>query len=661
MTKLKSLLKLRYYSFFLVLCQLFFIQILVQSCTSVEVQTTVLAQNYSPNFVLLENKHNLLPIIDLTNNEISIMALNSRFDSFQETINLYKSNIPTLSFDNTTILGLYLHQQFNIYQQINTTSKTKNQKNTPKNSAKNNAKSVLQTAITQTESKTEKQKIILLAYTPKNNIYDSLYDSHFKNLDSLFILQKTKCVFLHFGKPETLPQIENLVSFRSIIVADTNNTDTQNTIAQIIFGAMVAKGRLSQKLRKYPTKFGLDMPQLSRLQYVVPEQVFLTNEKIVAIDSLVITALTQKAMAGCQILIAKQGKVFYHKAFGYHTYDSTQKVTLTDKYDLASITKIAAGTLALMKLVEDKKIDLDKKLGDYLIDLKKSNKKDIILREMYAHQAQLVAGIQTWNYVSPKNSSKTKNAIYTHTITDSLYTKPDVLKEIWQDLKKTPLLPQKQYLYSDLPFIFTPYLVKTVAKQPIDGFVNQHFYKSLGTDLLFNPLNIYTKRQIVPTEYDSIFRKQQIHGTVHDETAALLGGVSGHAGLFGSANDLAKLMQMYLQKGEYGGKTYLKAETLLEFTRSQFAWEGNGNYRGIGFNRPAMNPVITGHTAVSASQQSFGHVGFTGTYTWVDVETGLLYVFLSNRVYPTRKNQKLMELNTRTLIAEKIILLLNSR
>jgi CubicO group peptidase (beta-lactamase class C family) len=599
-----------------------------------------IAFSQSNSFVLLENKQNLLPVIDLEKYDIRGLALGNHFEIFYESVQYYTTLNEVKIFATDSLLEQYVQEKL---QKINAK---------PKKGVK-----------TTTKAQIVGQKPILwlLTYLPHSQNNDSITNLRFQKLDSLMKIERSEIVFLHFGKPETLPIIEKLESYKTVLVAQNSDTLTQIKVAQLIFGAIAPKGRLTQTLRKYPQNYGLNTPQLSRLQYVTPQEMGLSPNKTNVLDSIINTALQKKAMAGCQVLVAKDGKVFYHKAFGYHTYDSTTKVKLTDKYDLASITKIAAGTLAVMKLVEEKKLNLDKTLGDYFADFKKSDKKTIILRELYAHQAKLPAGIPTWTKVSPKNLSKITSNVFSVMIADSLYTKPAIATDILKEIKKAPLLPQKQYLYSDLPFILTTFLVKNIAKQNIDSYVNQNFYKSLGCKLLYNPLNSYVKTEIIPTEYDSAFRKQQIHGTVHDETAALLGGVSGHAGLFGSANELAKLMQMYLQKGEYGGKTYLKAETLLEFTRSQFAWEGLGNYRGVGFNRPAMNPNPTGHTATASSQQSFGHSGFTGTYTWADPETGIVYVFLSNRVYPTRKNQTLMDLNTRTEVLQKVYELLGMK
>jgi CubicO group peptidase (beta-lactamase class C family) len=398
------------------------------------------------------------------------------------------------------------------------------------------------------------------------------------------------------------------------------------------------------------------------LQYTYPEAVGATQALNLRIDSLITNALQQKAMPSCQVLVAVKGKVFLHKNYGFHTFDSLQATQWNSLYDLASVTKILAGTLAIMKLHENRQFNLDKTLATTFPLLKKTDKAAIIWRDLLAHQARVPAGIPFWQFTLDKRGkldnklyARNRTAQFSWQVADSLFTKPSVQNIYLKAFKNAVLLPQKQYLYSDLPFVLTALAVSQQTKLRLDEYLYRNFYKSLGTNfLVFNPLQIYKKEMIVPTEYDSTFRQQLVHGTVHDESAALLGGVSGNAGLFGNANDVAKILQLFLQNGEYGGKNYLQSATLHEFTRCQFCWEQTGNFRGLGFNRQIFTPNPNSHAAVSATEQSFGHTGFTGTYTWVDKEYDLIYVFLSNRVYPTRKNQKLMELNLRTQILEEV-------
>ncbi len=605
--------------------------------------------------VLLHNQQNLLPLQDLTTTPFYWLAVAdslagetndfgnffakqpTQFADFEETIQLYTTAIKPLTVDDL----LTFQQKLGVKASKN---KTKN-------------KNLSDTFEVSDKSKSFRSIWLVAAKgcLSADSMQQANYHAALVRLDSAAQSLQAAIVWVHLGKAATLPAYQDFKSFWAVLLLHQNNATTQSIAAQAIFGAISPKGRWQG--------FGLDMPLLSRLKYTLPEEVGLHTDNLPRLDSLLIAAIRQRAMPSCQVLIAKEGKVFYHKTFGYFRYDSLQPVHLHSLYDLASITKIAAGTLSIMKLVENKQLNLDKKLADYLPEWKRTNKTAITLRELFAHQSRLPAGINGWQQTLTQNGkpnpayySRVAKAPFLSQVADSLFANEQKMEKLVATaIQKTALLPQKGLLYSDLPFVISSWLVKKVAKQTIATFASKNFYQPLGANsLCFNPLQQFSKQEIVPTEYDSVFRKQQIQGTVHDETAALLGGISGNAGLFGNANDLAKLMQCYLQKGYYGGKTYLQAETLLNFTRNQYGWEKQGNYRGLGFNRPAMNPNPSGHTAVAVSEQSFGHSGFTGTYTWADAENGLLFVFLSNRVYPTRENKLLLTTNLRTNLLQKI-------
>jgi beta-N-acetylhexosaminidase len=311
-----------------------------------------------------------------------------------------------------------------------------------------------------------------------------------------------------------------------------------------------------------------------------------------------------------------------------------------------------------MKLTDEHKFDVDKTLGSYLSKAKRSNKKEMVLRQILTHQAGLKAWIPFWQntlvlqtqtqakILDPKVFQAKKSKRFPFQVADNLYIqkkyfKKNITKQIWE----SPVTEKKDYIYSDLSYYLYPEVIKKLTKKNVVDFLDQSFYKPLGTSTLtYNPLQKFPKERIIPTEYDSLFRKQLIHGYVHDEGAAMLGGVSTHAGLFGTSNDLAKLLQMYLQKGYYGGIQYLSPEVLAEFTHCQFC---PTNLRGIGFDRQRGT-----NAAKSVSEQSYGHSGFTGNLVWIDPANGLLYIFLSNRVYPTRNNSRISDLNIRTDIQE---------
>lgn len=385
----------------------------------------------------------------------------------------------------------------------------------------------------------------------------------------------------------------------------------------------------------------------------------INSRTLSGIDSLAAFAIRQRAIPGCQIIVAKDGQVIYQKSYGYHTYDSLRQVKNTDLYDLASVTKVAAALPALMLLYDQGKFNPDATLSTYLPYFKNSNKSDLTFRELLTHQAGLTPWIPFWQHEMKKNGKFRKRAIsdresnkYSYQIAGELYLKNNFQKHIYKEIKDSPV-GEKKYLYSDLSFYLYPEIVENLSGQKYEDFLLDNFYKPLGAETMtYNPMVNYRLDRMVPTEYDSLFRKQLIHGQVHDEGAALMRGISGHAGLFADVNDLAKLWQMYCNYGEYGGRRFLSDSTMHEFTRCQFP--ENNNRRALGFDRPMPVPKPDGNTAVSVSQSSFGHTGFTGNFVWVDPEIDLVYIFLSNRVYPTRNNTKLYDLNIRTNIQEVI-------
>ena len=380
---------------------------------------------------------------------------------------------------------------------------------------------------------------------------------------------------------------------------------------------------------------------------------------LIQIDSIALNCIKEGATPGCQILVAKDGKVIYSKSFGYHTYKKGDFVKNSDLYDLASLTKIAATTLSVMKLSDEKKLDVDHKMVWYLPYLRGTNKEDIVIREMMTHQARL----QPWIpfYMNTVEDGKLDKKLYAtelsknHTIkvADKLYIRGDYEYVMFDSIVQSQLRKKKKYKYSDLGFYMLKQAIENLTNTPLEKYVQANFYDPLGLKTMcFNPLEQFSPKVIVPTEDDQYFRKQLLKGYVHDPGAAMLGGVSGHAGLFSNANDLAIIMQMLLQGGEYGGTSYLKWNTVNQFTKRQFPL--NDNRRGIGFDKPEPEDKDLGPTCESASDNSFGHSGFTGTYVWADPDYGLVYIFLSNRINPTSNNTKLIKMNIRTDIQQVI-------
>jgi len=458
-------------------------------------------------------------------------------------------------------------------------------------------------------------------------------------------------------------------SAKGIVMAYQDSPVSEELAAQLIFGAVGCNGKLpvtSNEIFKYNT--GLDLNGLNRLKYTLPEEVGMDSKKLLSIDSLVAVAIKQKAIPGCEIIATRDGKVIYNKSFGYHTYDNKRKVLNSDLYDLASVTKVTASLAALMKLYGEGKFNPDAKLSQYLPEFKGSNKGDLNFREILTHQARLKAWIPFWENTLKKKyrTGKMKgddnrkfkwstfksdsSKRFPFKVADNLYLHKKYYKKVYKQIKKSPLNDKPGYVYSDLSFYLYPIIVERITGKKFENYLKEEIYKPIGaTTLTFNPYLYYDKDRIVPTEFDSLFRKVLIQGRVHDEGAAMLNGLSGHAGLFGTANDLAKMMQLYLNKGKYGGRTFIKEFAIDEFTRCQFC---PTNRRALGFDRPQDPPSASGNAALSASPISFGHTGFTGIFTWVDPKYNLVYVFLSNRVYPTRNNSTLFKLNTRTNIQQ---------
>lgn len=461
-----------------------------------------------------------------------------------------------------------------------------------------------------------------------------------------------------FGNPYTLSKLKGLENISCVILSYEGTGEMMNASAQCIFGGISASGRLPVTINKdFKIGDGLNTAAPFRLKYTLPEETGLSSSWFYRIDSIARDAIEKKATPGCQILVAKQGKVIYYKSFGYHSYVTSPAVKNSDIYDLASITKVASTTMGLMKVYEEGKVSFDKKIIKYLPALKRTNKKDILFRDMVTHQAGLQSWIPFWKSTvvkgepSPLIYNKQKNSLFSVRVSEELYMKNSYIDTMWEKIYDSPVSKEKKYLYSDLGFILTKEIVEKEAKVPIDSLVKTEFYKPLGLSTMgFYPRNRFPLTRIVPTELDNNFRKQLVHGDVHDPAAAMFGGISGHAGLFSNANDMAILMQMLLNKGQYGGVKYLKPTTIEEFTRQQFP----KNRRGIGFDKPEPDKTKSSPTSPLASLKTFGHQGFTGTCFWVDPEHELIYIFLSNRVHPDAENEKLGKLNVRTNIQQLI-------
>ena len=399
----------------------------------------------------------------------------------------------------------------------------------------------------------------------------------------------------------------------------------------------------------------------TRISYGKPSDLAIEDVDLQKIDSIVYNAINEGAMPGCQVLAAKDGHVFFQKSFGNHTYDSNAlTVKKSDIYDLASITKIASSALILMQLQSIDSFNLDNTLGYYLPSLLDSSEyRNLYLKDILTHQAGLASWIpfylKTLNEGQPSDQlySNVPTPIHQKRVAENLYILNSYRDTIFQRILSTKLKKKKKYKYSDLGYYFINEIIKEITGKEQDVYLDE-LYNKIGIENIgYNPRTKWDINRIPPTENDTTFRHQLVHADVHDQGAALLGGVCGHAGLFSNANDLAVIMQLYLNKGVYGGDTIIKEDVIDQYTSSPY-YTSNNNRRGVAFDKPVRDGAGGPTCFECASAKSFGHSGFTGNLTWADPESGILYVFLSNRVYPYAYNPKLIRMNVRTDIMNVI-------
>ena len=467
-----------------------------------------------------------------------------------------------------------------------------------------------------------------------------------------------KAVLCSFRNPYTLEEIDYVEKSRGLVLAYQDSPEAQALMAQLLFGGIGAKGRLPVSIgNKFSVGEGMDTPGTARLEYTTPEDMGIDSRFLQEkIDSIAYLALREGVAPGLQILAAKEGKVFFHQSYGHHTYKRKRKLQNDDIFDLASITKMAGATLALMKLYDDGRVKLDKPFSEYYKSWRRGNKKNMTLTSILSHHARLQAWFPYWEKVVRNNGKYRKNYVreqpepageFTVELGEGLYLSRFFDLHIREKIRRSRLRPKKKgSVYSGLSFYIYPQLILEMTGFRFDKYLQRAFYEPLGALTMgFNPYQEYPLKRIVPTEKDDFFRKRLIHGYVHDEGAIMMGGLSGNAGLFGTANDLAKVMQLFLNKGTYGGERYFSEETMEAFNHRYF--ENQGNRRGLGFDKPPLKNKENGTPAPVASEESFGHSGYTGTFTWADPENQLLFVFMSNRVHPTRYNPNIYEFNIR--------------
>ena len=456
----------------------------------------------------------------------------------------------------------------------------------------------------------------------------------------------------------TLPELRQATA---VVSVKERSMQACNHAVQVVFGGMGAAGRLSPALTQ--AGFGPGKPTMGgiRLAYASVKEAGLRADFPELVDSLMKQALEAGAFPGAQVLVARHGVVALNRSYGVLQTGAGQSMPVLNStlYDFASLTKVTAALPALMRLQDEGLFGPDYTLGALFGFLQGTDKQGLRLRDVLTHQARLKAFIPFWQgYVRADKSLQPEffrpdsSAQFPLPVAAGLWGSHALPSRIYQGVATSPLNAKPGYVYSDFSFMLYPYYVQKATGQPFDQFLAKEIYGPLGaTTLGFNPERRFPLRRIAPTEYDSAFRKMLVHGTVHDENAAMLGGVSGHAGLFGNANDLAKLVQLYLWQGRYGGQQLIKAATVAEYTRCQFCPD---NRRGLGFDKPdAKNPAL--NSARNASPRSYGHTGFTGTYFWVEPDKDLFVILLTNRVNPTRRNNKLGELSVRSALLQLAI------
>lgn len=510
------------------------------------------------------------------------------------------------------------------------------------------------------------------------------------SLEILDTLASSREIILDvFASPYLLKRLDHVKHLKALMVSYENTPLVQDISAQAICGAIGVNGTLPVTPSDMHTaNSGLSTDQLGRLKFTIPFEANMNEDTLKKIDQIIQKAIQYQAFPGCQILVARKGKIVFNKSYGNPTYNSSMPVNSGNLYDLASITKVAATTPAIMYLVDEGCVGLSQKLSAYLPYLLNTNKKNILISDILLHQSGLQSSMQFYfntqeavfkNQTLVSSSLSDDNPLkvstgqymnrYTHyrndiisdeysagfpyKMADNLYISRSWPDTMYKGIARTSLNAKKSYVYSDLGFILLKQMVDSITGMPFDRLMDSLFYKRLGADhLCFNPLNHYDRMTIVPTEDDQLFRKQLIRGYVHDQRAAMFGGIAGHAGLFSNAVDLAKLFQMYLNNGVYGGERYLSHETVDLFISG-----GNGipgNRRGYGFDKPESDRSKPSPACREASSRSFGHSGFTGTMVWADPAYDLVFVFLSNRVYPDASNNKLVEMNVRTNVQQVV-------
>ncbi|WP_461788164.1 serine hydrolase domain-containing protein [Pedobacter sp.] len=485
-----------------------------------------------------------------------------------------------------------------------------------------------------------------------NTLFIALDDVMAKNgkyVNFILDIAKSKNVVIAlFGNGNALSTFDSLNA--PLVWSAQNNEEAALIAPQIIFGGIAAEHLLPKNYSVKYVKGAGYTTKVTRLKYTVPEDAGVNSDDLSEIEAIANEGIAKKASPGMVVLVAKDGKVIYNKAFGYHTYDNVMPDKVTDIFDLASVTKVTATTPSVMRLVEQQKLKLDTNVGYYIAKARNTPMNGTLVRDVMLHQAGFIPYIPFHNYVKEGDYSRDSSAAYPTKVADNYYIKKGFFNDfMWPKMLNSPIKTKGSYVYSDISMYVMQDIVEHLSEMPEDQYVQQNFYMPLGMQTAgYLPRNRFAKEKIVPTEDDKAFRKTLLEGYVHDQGAALKGGVAGHAGLFGSANDLAIYNQMLLNKGTYGGEQYFTPQTVDMFTTRQ----SNVSRRGLGFDR--WDPDTTKkYPSELASPQTFGHTGYTGIGVWTDPSRNMIYIILTNRVHPT-VSEMLGKLNIRPRIQDVI-------
>ena len=557
---------------------------------------------------VVRNKGDIIPFQDIDKTSIAALAIGTQFKpEFQKTINLYK-----------TIPCWQTGKQLSAATQQSYLNKLKNY-----------------------------DKVVISLHGMVQGASKN-FGLHQSAIDFINVLNReTEVVLVVFGNPYSLKHFD---AIDNILIGYEPGDMVEDLAAQGLFGAFSMDGRLPVAA-SLKSKFGtgLKTKDLMRMGFGMPEEVGLSSDTLAKIADLTKKVVDSMAAPGGVVLVAKDNKIVYHEAFGKHDYKKGVKTQTTDIFDLASVTKIAASTIAVMKLVDEGKLDLTAPIKNYIPELDTTNKGNLTLLDMMSHHAQLGAWIPFFEETvtakkkpMDKYYRKERTADFSVQVTNKLWLKNDYQDSIWYKIVNSPLRSQRKYVYSDLGFIMTAKIIEKVTEVPFEDYVQTAIYKPLGLEnMTYRPLEKFDKNRIPPTDDDRYWRQQKVQGHVHDMAAAMLDGVAGHAGLFGTSTDLAVVMQMLLNGGYYGGKQLISTQTVRQFTTRC----GDCSRRGIGFDMKEKKANKSQNMSQLASERTFGHLGFTGICTWADPDQNLVYIFLSNRTFPSWKGRNILGRN----------------